>query len=157
MIRGSDLREAFRLGGVCLVAADAQYSRVEFRGLNRRVIGVFRQWSVTRLAVDLHVAATPLLLQNVRMAAFADLVAGEIHGSGGNLADGISTVVSILSKTLRHQELTHSQKQQAADNENRSQPKEVPCIFEGIHEKAAPLWIQGAWPECGVPDHKKSC
>jgi hypothetical protein len=118
---------------------------------------MFRQWSVTRLAVDLRMAATPLFLQNLRMAAFAHLVAGEVHRPGGNLAYGVSAVVSILSETLRYKELTHPQKQEAADNENCSQPEEVPCIFEGIHEKVALFWIQGAWPERGVPGHKELC
>lgn len=139
MIGGSDLRKSFRLGEVRFVTADAQHGRIEFGGLDRaRVIGMFRLWSVARLAVDVHVLATLLLFQDIRMAVFASPMAGVVHGTGCDFGHGISAVVSILSETLRHEERTHSDKRQADDDENSGQPKEVSGIFEGIHKKYCP-------------------
>src|SRR5450631_924430 len=99
---------------------------------------MFRQWSVARLAVDVHMLAALLFFQDVRMTVFASLVAGIVHGTGGDLRYGVSSVVSILSKTLRHKKRAHPHKRQAADDENRSHPKQVPRIFEDIH-KCAPF------------------
>jgi len=44
--------------------------------------------------------------------------------------------VSILSEALRHENGTYSQKREDADDENGGQPKQVPCILEGIHKSA---------------------
>ena len=121
MVRGGDLRKAFRLGGIRLVTADAQYGRVELRGLHRRVIGMLRQWSVTRLAVDLRMPAALLLLQDIRVAAFAGLMAGEVHGPGSNLADRISAIVTVLSETLWHEDL-HASPETAGSRQRKPQP-----------------------------------
>jgi predicted RNA methylase len=84
---------------------------------------MFLLWSVARLAVDVHMLAALLLFQNVRVAVFASLVAGVVHGTSGDFGYGISAVVSVLSETLRHKERTHSYKRQAANDENSGHPK----------------------------------
>ena len=127
------LRESLRFSGVRFVTADAKHGGVEFGGRDRGVIGMFREWPVAGLAVDSRMPAILLLIQDVRMAAFAGLVAGEIHRPRGNLGDGISAIVSILSETLRHKKRAHPEKHQDADHENRGQPKQVACISEDIH------------------------
>ena len=114
------MRESFRFGGVSLVTADAQHGRVEFGGLDRsRILDMFCLGSVARFAVDVRMPAALLFFQDVRMAIFASLVAGEIHRASRDLGEGISAVMSVLSETLRHQERTHSHKRQAADHKNR--------------------------------------
>jgi hypothetical protein len=140
VVGGSNVRESFRLGDVRLVTADAQNGGVESGGLDRaRVICVFRQRPVAGLTIDVHMPAAFLFLQDVGVTVFASLVAGIVHGAGGDLRDGISAVVSILSKALWHKKRAHSHKRQAADDENRSQPKQVLRIFEGIHKRTALL------------------
>jgi hypothetical protein len=79
-------------------------------------------------------SAALLLFEDLGVAAFTGLMASEVHGTRGNLGDGIAAVVSVLSKALRHQKRAQPQKYQAADHENRSQPKEMPRIFEDIHK-----------------------
>jgi len=117
------------------VTPDAQHRRIEFGGLDRaRVLGMFRQGSVARFAVDVRVPAALLFFEDIRMAIFASLVAGEVHRVGGDFGQGISAVVSILSEALWHKKRAHPKKREDADDENRYQPKEVSCILEGIHK-----------------------
>jgi hypothetical protein len=58
--------------------------------------------------------------------------------------------VSILSEALRHKERTYSHKRQAADEENSGQPKEVPGIFEDIHNNVLPLVDTGVCGQTAV-------
>ena len=118
------------------MTANAQHGRVEFGRLDRsRILDMFLQCSVARFAVDVRMPAALFLFQDVRMAIFASLVAGEVHRTSGDFGEGISAVVSVLSETLRHQQCTHSHQRQAADQKNRGQSKEVSGIFEGsIHK-----------------------
>jgi hypothetical protein len=98
---------------------------------------MFRQCSVARLAVDVRMPAALLFFKDIRMAVFASLMASEAHRVGSDFGQGISAVVSILSETLRHKKRTNPQKPKDANDENRGQPKQVPCILEGIHKSAA--------------------
>lgn len=143
------MRECFRFGDVGLVTADAQHSRVEFGGLHRaRIVDVFREWPVARLAVDVHMLAALLLFQDLGMAVFAGPMAGKVHRASGDLGDGVSAVVSVLSETLRHKRRTHSQKHQATNDENNGQSKEVPGVFEGIHKMCLLSTACRRWTMC---------
>jgi hypothetical protein len=142
VVGGGDLGESKWFGDVRFVTADAEHSGVEFLGVDGAgVVDMFGERTVAGLAVDVDVPAALLFFQDIRMAVFAGLVTGVIHGTSGDFGWGISTVVSILSETLGHQEGTHSDKGQAADDEDSGEPKEVSGILEGIHRNAA-LQIQ---------------
>jgi hypothetical protein len=131
----SDLREVLRFGGIRFMTANAQHGGIKFGGLHRTgIIGMFRQGPVARFAVDVHMLAAVLFAQHVCVAVLAGLVAGKVHRASGDLAHGVSTIVSVLPETPGHKKCTHSHKHQAANDENRSQTKQVPSIFENIHK-----------------------
>jgi len=60
-------------------------------------------------------------------------VAGIGNGTGGNLCDRISAIMSELPKTARHQKSTQYQEQDEPHQEDRCQAEEVTCIFESFH------------------------
>ncbi len=135
VVDGCDLRKSLRLGDVRFVTADAQYRRVEFSGGHRPwIIDMFRQRSVARLAIDVHMFTALLFFQDVSMTVFASLMTGEVHRTGSHLGHGISAVVSILSETLRHKKRAYPQERQADDDGNNSHSKKMPSVFEHIHK-----------------------
>src|SRR5208282_460876 len=97
---------------------------------------MFRQRSVASLAVDMGMTAAFLFFKHVRVAVFARLVPGKVHGTGGDFGQSLSAKVPILSKTLRHKKGAHSQERQDTDGEHKRHPKEMSRIFEGIHKAA---------------------
>jgi len=61
---------------------------------------MFRLRSVAGFARDHDVLAQLLLIDHISMAGFANIVPGEGHGSGCDLGNGGTTIVSVLSETL---------------------------------------------------------
>ena len=134
MVRGNNLRKGLRLGRVGLVAADAEYGRIQlFRGHGGGIIRVPGQRSVARFAVDVRVFSVFLLLQDVSMAAFARLVAREIGWPGGDLRQCVAAIVPVLSKTLWDQERAEDQEEQDANGEDSRQSKKMSRVLKGIH------------------------
>jgi hypothetical protein len=78
--------------------------------------------------------AALLYVRHVRVAAFAGVVAGESDRMSGNLADGGSAVVTILSKCLGDNEVTHYQKHQKGEDEEPRKPEKMPRILEDAHQ-----------------------
>lgn len=57
-------------------------------------------WAVTGFTRYVRVTAKLFLIDNVGVAAFADFVAGEGGCAGSDLGDGITAIVTVLSKAL---------------------------------------------------------
>jgi len=131
VVGGSDLGECKWLGDVRFVTADAEHSGVEFLGVDRaRVVDMFGERTVAGLAVDVDVPAALLFFQDIRMAVFAGLVTGVIHGTSGDFGWGIATVVSILSEALGHQESTHSTKAKPPMTKTAASRKRCPASLK---------------------------
>ena len=73
---------------------------------------------MTRFAIHAGVAAVFFLVEDVGVAGFTGLVTGEVDRTGGQVCQGIPAVVSVLSKTARHQEAADCQKGEDADQED---------------------------------------
>jgi len=86
---------------------------------------VLGQRAMTGFAVYLRVHAALLHLLNVGVAGLTCLVTGEVDRMGGNLRDGSSAVMSILSETFRHKKAAYEQKRQCADCIQRGQSKKM--------------------------------
>ncbi len=83
------------------------------------------QWTMASFATDLSVHASLLHFLDVGVASLASLVAGEVDRMGGNLCDGSSAVMSILSETMRDKKSAYAQKRQCADCIERDQSKKM--------------------------------
>ncbi len=103
VVRRGHLRKALRLGAVGLVTAGAHDGRVQFLGLHRSgIVGMFGESSVAGFASHNHMLAKLFLIHDVGMAGLASLVTGKRNWPGGDLADRVATVVSVLPKTMRY-------------------------------------------------------
>lgn len=83
------------------MAAGAEYGGIElarFRG--RRVVRVHGQRSVARFAIHMPMLAILFLIEDVNMAGFAALVAGEFDGSDGNFRYRVPAIVPVLSEAF---------------------------------------------------------
>ena len=78
---------------------------------------MFRQRSMTRLAVHMRVLTLALHIQNVGMAAFACLMAGEFCGTGRDVTNCISAVVTVLPKTAGNHVSSNDKKYDEGENE----------------------------------------
>ena len=120
VIRRRHLRKCLRLRAVRFVAATADNSRIELGWFDRgRIVGVFRLRTVTGLAWDHDVPAQFLLIYDVCVATFADLVPRMSHGAGRNLPNRIGPVVPVLPKTLGHHRRTERYKRHDCQDKNR--------------------------------------
>jgi len=70
-------------------------------------------------AIHVRVLAIFLLVRDVRVAALASLMPGEIHRSGGNFCQGGAAIVSIFPKTLGDQKAPDDQKQEGTRGKDR--------------------------------------
>ena len=81
----SHLWKPFGLRRVGFVAAGAEYGRIEFvRFHGPWVIRVQGQRSVARFAIHMRMLAVFFLIEDVCMAGFTALVAGEFDGANSN-------------------------------------------------------------------------
>ena len=134
MIGGNNLRKAFGLRRIRLMAADAEYGRIEFfGGHGSRIVRVLGQRSVAGFAIHVRVLAIFFLFQDVGMAAFASLVPREIHWPDCDFRQCVAAIVPILSKTFWDQKTTEDQEQEDARDEDSRQSKKMSRILEGIH------------------------
>jgi len=108
VIRRHHLGKCLWFRAVRFVAAAAHDSRIELGWFDRSwIVGVLRLRPMTGLAWNHHVPAQFLLLRNICMATFADLVPRMSDRSRRNLPNRISPVLSVLPETLRHYRGTH--------------------------------------------------
>jgi hypothetical protein len=134
VIGGNNLREGLGLRRIRLMAADAEYGRIEFfGGHGSRIVRVLCQRSVAGLAIHMRVLAILLFFQDVGMAAFASLVPREIHWPGRDFRQCVAPIVSILSETFWDQKPPENQEQEDARDEDSGQSKKMSRILEGIH------------------------
>lgn len=80
------------------------------------------QWAVTTLACHRRVLPILLYIQDVRMTAFAGLMAGVDNGLGGNFLNRVPAKMAILPKTLGHEKGAQQKKKDESGYKNRGQP-----------------------------------
>ena len=121
MIGGNNLRKGLGLRRIRLMAADAEYGRIEFfGGHGSRIIRVLGKRSVAGLAIHVRVLAIFFLLENVGVAAFAGLMAGKINWTSGNFRQSIAPVVAVLSEAFWDEKAPdHEEQQDAGDEDSR--------------------------------------
>ena len=131
MFGGIHLWEILGLGDVLLVTAGAQDKRIQLGGRDRGwIVSVCSQRSMTGFAGHAFVYALALYLLRVAVTVLAHLMSGIADGQGSDLLDGVSPVMSVASKAVRHQETSYQQEQQKADQEDCCQAKKVSGISE---------------------------
>ena len=110
VVRGIDLRKSLGLGGTRRVASRAQHRGIRlYRRYRGWIVGVLGQRAVAGFAVHMRMLALALHIEDVGVAGFACLVAGELHRTGRNLADCSAAVVAILSEALWNHETVERQ------------------------------------------------
>jgi len=108
---GIDLREIFGLGGVRLVATNAENGGIELRRLDRaRIARVCCERAVASFAVHAYMLSVFLHGEDIGVASLAGLVSSKHHRFGGDIGERIATVVAILTETPRHQDRPHENK-----------------------------------------------
>jgi len=86
VIGGGNLREAFGLGRISLMAANAKNCSIEFSGsFGGRIVGVLGQSPVAGLAINVRVLAGLLLVEYIGVAGLASLMTGEMDWPGRDL------------------------------------------------------------------------
>jgi len=139
MVSRDNLRKRHRLGGVGLVAANAQHSRIELSGRHRRrVVRVFCQRTMARFATDVRMFTIFLLIENVGVAALAGGVTCIIHRPRRNFRQRISAIVPVFAKTSGNQKSSNDQEEQQARGKYPKQPEKMSRIFECVHSKLRP-------------------
>lgn len=89
--------------------------------------------AVACFAINVRVLADFLHFQDVCVTGLAGLVAGEMDGTGGDLADCVSAVVAILSEALGYDEVPDYKEHEEGDYEQKCKPEKMSCIFEKTH------------------------
>jgi hypothetical protein len=72
---------------------------------------------------------------NIRVAALARLVPGELHWVLGNLADCCTAIVPVLPEGFGDYVGAHHQKHQEGDHKEPRKPEKMSCI---LHETLSP-------------------
>ncbi len=83
------------------------------------------QCPVARLAGDHHVLALLFLIDDIRMAAFADVVAGKGNGPGSSFRNRGAAVVTVLSKAARYDRLAQDDERNHGYGDDDCKPDEV--------------------------------
>lgn len=101
MIGRDDLGKSLGLGAVGLVTAGTDDGGVGQLWLYRgRIVSVFALRSVASLAGNVGVTAQSLLVYDVGVAGFTDVMSGESRRAGGNLGNGGAAIMPVLAKAL---------------------------------------------------------
>src|SRR5208283_642080 len=129
-----NLRKVLWLGDVRLVATDAQLGGIQLRGLHRRrIVGMLGERPVARLAGNSLVYAFALYVEDIGMAALADLVASVGNRQCRNLGDCLAAIMSVLSKTARDEGGTQHDESDDTHQKDGGHPEKVSRIFEIFH------------------------
>lgn len=135
VLLGVDLLDGGGLRCAGSMAACAQDRGVQFGRLHRGVFGMFRQGTVARFAVHMGVPAGRLHLQDVGVAGLTRLMASVVNRPSGDFADRCSAVVPVLAEALWDDEMPQCQEHDKGNHKQKSESKEVPDIFEGVHRE----------------------
>ena len=147
-----NLREVSGLGRIRLVAADAEDRGIKpGRGQGSGIIRVPGQRPMAGFAIHVSVLATLFLVEDIGMAGFTGLMAGEIEWPGGDFGQRIAAIVSVLSETAGHHKASDNQKQDYARDEQSCQSEQMSRIFEGIHDAMSTriFCVQNLFCRCG--------
>jgi len=110
VVRGRDLREITRLGGVLLVAADAERGDIGERRLGGdrvAAVGMRRLRPVTRFAGHVSVFTRGSRLGLIGVTQDALRLAGEDHGPRSDQIQGRGPVVAVPAKALGNHRLAN--------------------------------------------------
>lgn len=132
------LWESLGLGSAGRMTLDTENGRVQLGRLNRRVVGMLSQRTMTGFAIHVDVLAHLLHFQNVCVTGLAGFVAGKMNRTGSHLTYGGPAVVAILSKGLRHNEVPDHQEKYEGYDEQKRKPQQMSCIFKQLHRKIFP-------------------
>src|SRR5208337_2249280 len=128
------LRKILWLGNICFVATDAQLGGIQLLGLHRRwIVGMLGERPVARLACNSLVYAFALYVEDIGVAALANLVAGVGNRERSDLGDCLAAIMSVLSKTARDERGTQHDESDDTYQKDAGHPEEVPRIFESFH------------------------
>ena len=146
VISGDDLGECFRLGAVCLMATRTDYCRIrKLRLHGYGIVGMPGLRTVTGFAGNVSVTPEFLLIDNVGVAPFADLVAREGGGAGGDLSDGVAAVVTELAKALgNHCRTQDNEKHQHQEHHDSETDQMFDVLEHGC--LSGPDWPNGSGP-----------
>ena len=131
MIGAGDLGESFGLGAIGFVAARADDSRVGQLWLHGcGIISMLALRPVAGFAGNIGVATELLLIDDLGVASFADFVSGKRRSSSGDLGDGITTVVSVLTETLGDDGGAQQDEDRQQEDDHNSETDEVFGVLE---------------------------
>ena len=128
------LRKALGLGNIFGVTTNAKMGDVRLlRGQACGVIGVLGERPVAGFTVDVGVNAFGFGVGDIGMAAFAGLVAGVSKGTRRDLADGVTTVVTIAPETFRNEGAAKDQEEDQTQDENTGHTEQVGDVLKLNH------------------------
>jgi hypothetical protein len=130
---GVHLREALGFGCADRMTANTEHRGVELGRHDRGVVGMLCQRAMTGFAIYVHVLAVLLHCQNVCVTGLAGIVAGEVDRAGGDLSDGGSAVVAVLTEALWDNKVPDHEENEEGEYEQKSEPEKMSCIFEKLH------------------------
>ena len=131
VISSHNLGKSFGFGAVRLVAAAAYDAGVQFRRLHAcRIVRVLGLCSMARLTGNNDMLALLLQVDNVGVAAFANLVPGMGNRVGRDLSKRRSPVVAILPKALRHNRRSKNQENTYQNGDDYGKSDQMLGIFE---------------------------
>ena len=131
MIGGGNLRECPRLGRVSLVATGADDCGIRlWRLQGSGIVGVFCLRAVADLAVKPCMPAQLFLVDNFRVAAFADFVSGMGDGAGREFSDGVAAIVPVLAKGVRDDGGAKDDKRDQRNGHHCGEANQMFCVLE---------------------------
>lgn len=86
--------------------------------------------SVASFAGNHHVLALFFLLDHIDMASLARVVAGEGHGPGRDLSDGVAAIMSVLPKTAGNDGGSQNDECDHCDCHDGREPDEMFDVFK---------------------------
>ena len=129
-----NLREIHGFGVIRFMTTNAQHCSIELRWHEAcRIFRVLRLRAMAGFARNVNMASCFLHIQNLAMAGFAYVVSGVGKRLGFSFLQGVTSIMSVAAKALRHQQASHDQEQQHPNDKNRCKPQKVPRIFESEH------------------------
>ena len=131
MIGGDDLRKSLRLGAIGLVTARADHSRVGQLWFDSgRIVSVLALRSVAGFAGNVGMTAQLFLVDDIGVAGFADVVAGEGWSASRDLGDGGTAIVAVLAKALGHDGGTQQDEDRQENDDDNGETDEMLCVLE---------------------------
>jgi hypothetical protein len=131
VVRGHDLWECLGLRTVRFVTATANNCRIELRRLDAGgIIGMLRLGTVASFAGYNYVLPKFLLIHDIGVAAFTNLVPSMCDGPRRDLGNRVAPIMSILSEALRNHRRPNCDENAHQNHYNGGKPYQMPGIFE---------------------------